>query len=501
MKRTRFFMLRLLCAALLPVGAAAQGPTLDPSFAPTSAVGSWQPARPVIYALAQQPDGKILVAGDLSQVNGVAVNGVCRLLPTGQVDASFASLSLNGGGVLALAVQADGRIVIGGAFASVGGQPRFGLARLLPDGSLNAGFVPPLGRTPSFSTLVNKVAIQPGYGILVFGDLAVTGQGPQVTGRVARFDEATGAWDATFPPSFSLFVATEVLVQPTGHLVFAGDIRRIGTDFYNVWGTLPDGTPDPAFVPYRAAVFPAGLVCDPSTGNIYLTRGIARQNLDYEPVRLLPNGVRDPSFSTAGAFVPGPPQVGGGRQGQINSLAVQPNGRLLLGGLIPAAAGGFTGSFRLLPSGALDPSYRAANGPVGGPGTFPLGVSQVLVQPNGALLFAGDFTQAGGAARSCLARLLDPNVLSARASTNDETDELTAWPVPARAVLHLRLPAGRPARQLMLLDALGRVVRRQDVPTGQTAPTLPTAGLLPGAYLLHVSFATGPPAFRRVAVE
>jgi len=451
---------------------------------------------PKIYALERQPDGKLLVAGELTMLNGVPVNSVCRLLPNGQVDASFNAPSLSIGVVYCLALQADGKVLIGGAFTSVGGQPRFGLARLLPDGALDTSFVPPFGRTAVFTSSVRRIIPQPGVGIISIGTLAVTGNGGG-SFHGGRLSEATGAWDAAFATNTSITAIsaiTDALVLPNGHLVLTGDIRRINGQWCRLWGALPDGTPDPAFVPLTGTAHPEGLVRDSITGNIYVTRAITGTGLDDEPVRLLPNGVRDTTFNTAGTFIPGAPTIDT-RLGYISSLAVQPNGRLLLGGLFNTVASGYLGSVRLLPSGAPDPSYQASNGPKGNNG-----VRKVLVQPDGALVFAGDFDQAGGVALNCLARMLDPNVLGTHASARPGAD-VQAWPMPAREVLHLRLPAGRPAQVVALLDALGRVVLNREVPAGQSQATLPTAGLLPGTYLLRVSFADGPPAYRRVAME
>ena len=475
-----------LCMATLPVHA--QGPTLDPSFVVTSATGQFNPTLPRVADMVRQPDGKLIIAGDLLTVNNSPVNKLCRLLPDGQVDATFNAPPTDGD-ILSLAIQADGKLLVGGNFANVGGQSRIGIARLLPNGTLDISFQSPFGNTPTFSSFVQKVVIQDTRGILVLGRMT----NPNGMGgfELARILEATGAIDPTFQPGFDTFNAIAALVQPNGNLVFAGRPHLIGGQQCNVWGTLPNGALDPAFVPLPGTVDTQGLVRDPNTGNIYVNGGTAGTGLGREPVRLLPNGVRDPGFSTAGTFgMSSPPGFG-----YVLSMAVQPNGRVLLGGLLPTPAGRLVCSARLLPSGALDPNYQALNGPDGGNS-----VSKVLVQPDGALVFAGDFTTAGGFGLNCLARMLDPNVLSARAQPAT-ADDLLAWPVPAREVLHLRLPAARVARQLALLDALGRVVRHQAVPAGQAAPTLPTAGLPPGGYLLRVAFAEGAPAYRRITVE
>ena len=489
-----FWVVVALSLAASALSVRAQSPTLDPSFFLTSATGRPGGYAPDIRDMVLQPDGKLVVGGDFIALNGRPVVNLARLLPDGQVDTTFADLPIDGE-VASLALQADGKLLLGGYFTTVGGQSRIGIARLLPTGALDPAFISPFGGAPPpyAYSIVNKLVVQPGRGIIVAGMMVPSGS----TGggfTLTRLLGTTGALDPTFQPGFNtiFFQCHDVLVQPNGGLVFAGSPRLFNGQQCYVWGALPDGALDPAFVPLpgpNAFSRAYALARDPATGNLYAAVATASGlGLVTEPVRLLPNGARDPSFSVAGVF---PPATVGG----VNSLAVQPNGRLLLGGGFPTPGGFFFGSARLLPGGALDPSYD----PSFGPNDY---VRKVLVQPDGALLFAGVFQEVRGLPVNCLARMLDSNVLSARAPASpNQADELAVWPVPAREVLHLRLPAGRPARQAALLDALGRVALRQALPVGQSAPVLPTAGLPPGAYLLRVDFASGPPAYRRVAVE
>ena len=481
----RFWLIAALSFSVAPRPASAQSPRLDPSFFGTTAVGH-PGSAPGFADLILQPDGKLIVGGTFVSINGSPAFDVARLLPNGQVDPTFTAPPADGL-VRSLALQADGKILMGGDFLTIGGQSRIGLARLLPNGALDPSFLSPLGGNPppfAYSN-VKKVVVQSGRGVIILGAMipqGSTGQGGFFAGRLL---EANGALDPTFQPGFNTHGTYDVLVQPSGHLVFAGSRRPMGGQNCTVWGTLPDGALDPAFVPLPNNSQSRGLARDPATGNLYTTVSAAATGLDIEPMRLLPNGVPDPTFSMAGVF----PNT----LGLTTTIAVQPNGRVLLGGGFPTANGGFSGSVRLLPSGALDPSYNPSHGP----GAY---MGKVLVQPDGALLFIGGFRDVQGLPIDGLARMLDPNVLSARAQPGAD-DELLAWPVPAREALHLRLPAARLARELALLDALGRVVRRQEVAAGEAAPTVPLAGLPPGGYLLRVAFAQGPPAYRRVVVE
>lgn len=100
-----------------------------------------------IEHVAMQPDGKLILAGSLRAMD---YGAIIRVLPNGDPDPSFggpAGVVRVDGFLTNLIVQSDGRIVIAGEFRSVtpasGSRvERYGIARLLPDGSLDPTFVP-----------------------------------------------------------------------------------------------------------------------------------------------------------------------------------------------------------------------------------------------------------------------------------------------------------------------------------------------------------------------
>lgn len=98
--------------------------------------------------LKMQPDGKLLVAG-LGTLNGEKLRGLARLTADGALDRTFHCETGDSlmDRVMDIAFQPDGRIVIGGFFSKVNGTDCPHIARLLSDGSLDPTF-----RTP-FLTL------------------------------------------------------------------------------------------------------------------------------------------------------------------------------------------------------------------------------------------------------------------------------------------------------------------------------------------------------------
>jgi hypothetical protein len=100
-----------------------------PSTSRAQLVDSFDPnANDDVIALAVQADGKILVGGFFTFIGGQTRNNMARFNPDGSLDTSF-NPNANSE-VDALAVQADGKILVGGVFTFIGGQTRNRIARL-----------------------------------------------------------------------------------------------------------------------------------------------------------------------------------------------------------------------------------------------------------------------------------------------------------------------------------------------------------------------------------
>jgi hypothetical protein len=143
MNRTLRLSMRLCGAMLLWQGLAgaalAQANWMpDPGFSvSTYAVDN----------IISLPSGKVLINGPFSGVNGTPTEGVALLNTDGTVDASFQAPGLlNGRSVYSLAMQPDGKVLIGGDFDQLyGASPRNRIARLNVDGTLDATFDPGTG--------------------------------------------------------------------------------------------------------------------------------------------------------------------------------------------------------------------------------------------------------------------------------------------------------------------------------------------------------------------
>jgi uncharacterized delta-60 repeat protein len=303
--------------------------SLDAGFTPQ--VGEW------INAIALQGDGKIIIAGFFDEAAGQPRKSIARLNPDGSLDMGFNPGA--GGEVHSLAVQADGKILVGGEFTDLGGQPRSNLGRLESSGSVDAGFT----ADPGF--LVFALEVQTDQKILVAGQLDAGPGEPR--GRVIRL-ASTGSLDAGFSsPAFDERVLS-LAVQADGKVVVGGIFNFAGSTRRNYIARLhPTGSLDEGFNPNLTGVsFPrvSSLVIQPD-GKILAGGSFTRvgdQNA-YRIARLSDGGSLDPGFSA-------------GMSSTAIALALQTDGKVWAGGSFYMVNGQFRSGFaRLASDGTLQP--------------------------------------------------------------------------------------------------------------------------------------------------
>jgi len=161
-----------------------------------------------VNAIAVQRDGRILLGGYFTSVGGQSRIGIARINGYGALDASFnpnpftpnhwRDPATNGldtfdpkvRGVLnSIALQSDGKILMGGAFDSVADQRRVGIARLNEDGSLDNDF------DPGLNSRVNSIIVLPDGRIVIGGDFTLAGGRPCF--RIALLNQ-DGSLDAEY---------------------------------------------------------------------------------------------------------------------------------------------------------------------------------------------------------------------------------------------------------------------------------------------------------------
>ena len=357
---------------------------------PAGSVDTFFDPRPgpnqFVNALALQPDGKLIVGGTFTAFGGVSRPRIARLEINGRVDATFAPGQGANGSVNAVALQPDGKVLLGGGFTMVGNRNRAGIARLTTAGALDTSFNPGAGA----DNPVNALAVQPDGKVIIVGGFA-TYNGVTRAG-VARL-LPNGVLDQSFfPGTGANGPVSTVALQADGKVVIGGEfitfnslpIRRLVR--LNVDGSV-DGTFDTSQSPNSSVrsivvqpdgrmVVAGGFTSIGSTARAY----IARFNDD---------GTLDPAFDP-----------GTGPNSLIYSVALQPDGKMIIGGEF-TTVGPLTANriARLTASGTIDTTIDFGTG-------ANLFVSTVLIQPDAEIVIGGGFTTINGIARNYVARLV-----------------------------------------------------------------------------------------------
>jgi uncharacterized delta-60 repeat protein len=270
--------------------------SLDPGFAATDEPNHYT-------SLAVQPDEKLLVGAlGMQTIHGVTRRGVARLNPDGTVDTSFMDprvmfdTPLKGGGVQCVALQQDGKVLIGGQFLSVGGLSRRGIARLNADGSLDSSFNP-----GSFGSIIS------GSGYLdseIFtlvlepsGKIIIVGRFSRISGvhrsNFARLN-SDGSLDQTYVSPGILYWVHSVALQQDGKLWVSGSPRSRSDAPNTLLFRLYGGDVLPSVRIVRSAEevilsWPA----QGSTGAVLESANPAAETLIWSPEALSPSIVGD----------------------------------------------------------------------------------------------------------------------------------------------------------------------------------------------------------------
>ncbi|HHW85492.1 MAG TPA: delta-60 repeat domain-containing protein [Chloroflexi bacterium] len=344
-----------------------------------------------VLALAEQPDNNLVIGGVFTQADGVTRRYLARLYPDGALDADFDPVVDAGGpevNIKALAIQADGRILVGGSFTAIDGQPRRRLARLLPDGALDPTFVAGADQD------IWAIAVQPDGKIIVAGGFTeINGEARQNIVRLLP----NGAIDPTFMATANQFVLALAL-QPDGKMILGGDFTQVnGQTRQGLTRLNPDGSLDATFQADTSgriitlALQPDGKVLVGGEFSRRDANGQIHDNL----MRLHPDGAVDPTYNASTDNI-------------VLALAPQADGRVVIGGSF-MSVNGVTRHYvaRLLADGALDPAF---NPNVESQAGF---VYSIAIQQDGQIILAGRFTVIGGQIRNRIARFtrdgaLDP---------------------------------------------------------------------------------------------
>lgn len=462
-------MFRSITIAFLTVLAAlakAQPGTLDYTFDPQGGPD----AR--VGCMALQSDGKILIGGEFTHYNGVVRNRIARLNSDGTLDPSFNPGSGANDRVNSIAVQSNGKILIAGVFTTVNGTSRRRIARLNSSGSLDTSFDP----GTAFDDIVSSILIQSDGKILVCGGFSSFNGTPRL--HAARLN-SDGSMDSVYNTAGTNGANTSVSclgLQSNGKVIIGGNFSSFdGQAVGRLARTSIAALFDLSFNSITGADDAVARILVRPDDKIYIVGAFSHYNgtSRNHVARLNVNGTLDTGFNP-----------GSGSNGTIGSVALRPDGKVIIGGYFTSYNGVQRNGIALLEAdGSLNTTFDP------GEGTTP-GVLCLLRQPDGRILIGGDFTTYDGVTRTRLARIHD--------------DDYAGVPIDVESSLGMRLyPDPADDRLLVQVAVVGMVdyvvrdasgaacMRGSYLADPTTGHALGLTGLTAGVYQLETSSPQG----------
>jgi len=351
--------------------------TLDPSYDPgTGPNGS-------VDTLAIDADGKAIIGGAFTSVSGVARNRLARINADGTLDTTFNPGSGFDVAPLKLILDASGRVLVGGNFTTYDGVGVNRVIRLNTDGSLDSSFN--TGTGPG--NVVQDVRVDSSARIYISG--AFTSVNSIAHRYVSRLN-SNGAVDTTFVPSTTVRLANSVVPLADGKILVGGSHAL--ANYRAILRLNSDGSLDTTFN-------------NPTTGTISTVREIVVGEGSYllGGSNIIYNGVRNfMRLTTSGAFDTSFVANNYATSELVNSIAVDSRGRIFVAGRLNAYSGeGVSRVMALDASGNLLPWFSRGGGAAG---NF-RHVATIVPTLEGKLFIGGYFTVFDGVPRGGMARL------------------------------------------------------------------------------------------------
>jgi uncharacterized delta-60 repeat protein len=299
------------------------------------------------YAVALQADGKILVAGSTTEGTNVQRFAVVRYNSNGSLDTGFGTsgkavtpFASGPDRAYAIAIQPDGKIVVGGEATITGSGQDFALVRYNTDGSLDTGFgtggkVLTAIKSAAGRDAINALALQ-----TIGGETRIVAAGGDGDFLLARYT-ANGGLDSSFGTGgkvASVFGSTigsafAVTTTSDGKIVVAG----YSSNDFSLARLTETGAPDSSFGTAGKVVTPlnasnadlATAVAVQSDGKIVAAGWVnagASSAADFAVLRYDSAGAPDTSFGTGGTVITS--VAAPNKSDKANALALQPDDRV-----------------------------------------------------------------------------------------------------------------------------------------------------------------------------
>ncbi|MEP7264881.1 MAG: T9SS type A sorting domain-containing protein, partial [Bacteroidota bacterium] len=469
---------------LVKTGIAQQG-TLDLSFNTTGAFQAQFYADNYhnVNKVLVQPDGKIIATG-FSEFGGGRYSTTFRLKDDGTLDTQFATGGYSTVGAAssvdsrmnAMVLQPDGKIIVGGR-AWQFTDDEFAMMRYNSNGTFDTTFGIGGGVTTDLSSVsfqgsdeINCLLLQPDGKIIAGGGRRTGAAAGEMV--VVRY-HANGTVDSTFgtngmvtfPAAGGVDNIYASALQADGKILLTGTCQTSANIFFgrtiriNSNGSIDNGFGNNGMFDVASGgsswVEMYGMALQPDGKIVLGANTNASANNDLFCVRLDTSGMPDMSFGNAGFAYSNSAVSALGYITQC--IVIQPDGKILFGGLTGASNSLLV--FRFNNNGTPDASY-GTNGLVNlNAGIFKISISSLALQTDGNLIGGGGsqplFTTNG----SDLAVFRMHNTVGAAGVTENFNSEISIYPNPVDKLLTIRFLVNDEANYAAtILDLAGKKV-------------------------------------------
>ncbi|WP_299824409.1 T9SS type A sorting domain-containing protein [uncultured Pontibacter sp.] len=374
--------------------------TLDTSFDPGT---GFPDGISTFYkpAIALQPDGKVIIVGVFNSYNGISCNGIVRLNTDGSLDTSFNTGSgFTSKDAKALVIQPDGKIVISGEFDYFNEIRTNKIVRLNSNGSLDNSFNSGYG----INATIDAIALQADGKIVIGGDFSQYRNGVYRS-KIARLN-SDGRLDDSFDPGsgfhsihsgYGAGTIRSILLQPDSKIIVIGEFHKYnGIDRNRIARINTDGSLDTSFNPNSSFDNRIQTISYQTDGKILVGGHFTKYNqVSLNGVaRLNGDGSLDTSFKLGTGFL-----AVNLSASQVETLAPQPDGKIVVGGEFDYFnEERFNKIVRLNFDGSLDSNFNPSSG-------FNNTVRAIAIQQDDKVLVGGDFTNYNWTLQNRLSRL------------------------------------------------------------------------------------------------
>ncbi len=305
--------------------------SLDLTFDPGSGFVDGGNGGILVESVVLQPDGKIVVGGAFTEFNGIGLNSIARLNSDGSIDPTFQiGNGIDGidgfaGTVRAIAIQADGNIIAAGYFDGYDVEERHSIVRINEFGSIDNTFYP--NPNPLYLGQIYTLALQSDGKIIVGGWFSNFEE--SLSESLVRLNP-DGSLDGNFQSGTGVnaYGVEDIEIQPDGKILIAGQFEEVdGQQHFTVARLHPNGSVDNSFsldpdfnwyASLSLALQPDGKIIM----GCWLSTWFNADTMVVSIVRLESNGTID------NAFVPGI----GINGGWIDDVELQSDGKIIVAG-------------------------------------------------------------------------------------------------------------------------------------------------------------------------